>query len=191
MRDYLEGKRKRYFPPFTLVAILALAGSLLMQLLPEVGYVQGMDAAQRPAVEKFNDWCIGHQGFFYLMLTPFMALWTWLMMRKYGHGFVEHVVINTFISAQIAVVSLLTWPFVLFDGGILLTSMLATVLMLVMACWTFAQLYGSRPVWKVILRTCVAFVSSFVMLIVLVTVVMVVLMMTGVITVPPVPPVAQ
>lgn len=160
VRDYLEGKRKRYFPPITLVALISLASTLVMAILP-VDYTRLVvpDAAHTDAaMAQWMEWYIDHQGLFYLVFTPFMALSTWLVMRKYGHGFIEHVVINTFIAGQIAVMSLMTWPLALIENQ--LTSMVATLFMAILMCWTFVQLYSAKAAWRVLLRTIFAFIAA-------------------------------
>ena len=112
VRDYLEGKRKRYFPPFTLVMLLGALGILETNWLGVDS--EGLDMEESIGSPELNrevfDAMMGHQTLFYLLMLPFMAFGTWLLFRKYGHGFVEHVVLNTFIAGQVAMISLVTWP---------------------------------------------------------------------------------
>ena len=51
---------------------------------------------------------MSHQTLYYLAMIPFMAVGTWLCLRKYGYNFVEHLIINTYIGGLVAIISLLT-----------------------------------------------------------------------------------
>ena len=159
VRDYLEGKRKRYFPPFTLVMLLGALGILETNWLGVDSEGLDMDASiGSPELNReVFDAMMGHQTLFYLLMLPFMAFGTWLLFRKYGHGFVEHVVLNTFIAGQVAMISLVTWPLYRLGLSYNTLSALANIMTIGVSLWTLTQFFSPRPFWRVGLRGLSAF----------------------------------
>ena len=159
VRDYLEGKRKRYFPPFTLVMLLGALGILETNWLGVDS--EGLDMEESIGSPELNrevfDAMMGHQTLFYLLMLPFMAFGTWLLFRKYGHGFVEHVVLNTFIAGQVAMISLVTWPLYRLGLSYNTLSALANIMIIGVSLWTLTQFFSPRPFWRVGLRGLSAF----------------------------------
>lgn len=170
IRGYLEGRRKQHFPPFGLLMLLAAAGVFVTSSLELDKLLSAQMSTADPSTRQFNAFFTKHQSLFYLGMLPFMATGTWLCMRKYGHGFVEHVVINTFIGIQIATVSLVTWPLVLMVHDVATITMLANAIMFTLTLWTLVRLYHERPWWRVLLRALAAFALSMLFLLVAVVV---------------------
>ena len=167
VRDYLGGKRKRYFAPFGLIMLLGAISVVFVQWL-DIDFAAMAAPANGPGQMKMPDMgeMMSHQTLMYLAMIPFMAVGTWLCLRKYGYNFVEHLIINTYIGALVAIISLLTWPMALLRIDLLWLSAMAGLLMVIVNLLVLTQLYHQRPAWKVVLRGFAAMAVGFVLVMV-------------------------
>lgn len=169
VREYLDGKRKRYFPPFTLVMVLAAVSVVILSMLP-IDYgkfvVQAANGLPIMSAEDFK-WLVSHQSLLYLGMLPFMAFGSWFWLRKYGYNLVEHVVINTYIAGLVCMISMLSWAVVLLPVSANAASLVAYLLMTYASIITMVQIHRERPRWKVVLRTLLAFASSMLVMVLL------------------------
>ena len=167
IRDYVEGKRKRYFAPFGLIMLLGAISVVFVQWL-DIDFKAMSPPTARPGQMQMPDMgeMMSHQTLMYLAMIPFMAVGTWLCLRKYGYNFVEHLVINTYIGALVAIISLITWPLALLHVQMLWLSAIAGLMMLLVTLVVLVQLYRERPVWKVVLRGFAAIAVGFLLVMV-------------------------
>lgn len=169
VRDYLEGKRKRYFSPFTMLMIL---GALSVLIANWVGVAEHTvhRKSQGPdlGMVEYMEWVINYQTYLMLALLPFMAWGTSVFMNKFGHGFVEHVVINTFILVQITAFGLIMTPLDPFEDKLptwIFDGLNCITVGLIF--WTFLGLYRDQPKWKVLVTGISGVAFGFFMFIVL------------------------
>ena len=163
IREFLEGQRVRRFKPFATLIVLATVYSLLYRWMgPDTAFMI-RDEGSRKVMEVMNKLMGQYYALLELATLPGLAFFSWLWMRKYGHNFVEHLVIQAYITAQRIAVSTLFLPLnvigakaYLLGTGILSVAYMAGYLI------TFAQLYANRPAERVVLRSFAA-LSSFVL----------------------------
>jgi hypothetical protein len=75
--------------------------------------------------QKINAWMTSHFALVTLLAIPLYASASYLMFRKEGYNFVEHLVMNSFMAGQKLVVQLALFPVVLYYNG---TDMINTIL---------------------------------------------------------------
>lgn len=117
IREYIEGKRKPHFPPFTLVVILGSVCALIQYFFKKESEVKnGLTATQDSAnssLQKYVDfeglvnyfrqvidWFSGHFAFTVLLILPVAALGFFLGFRKYRVNYPEWLVILLFLAGQ-------------------------------------------------------------------------------------------
>jgi hypothetical protein len=106
-REYvLEGKRKRYFPPFQYILII---GALATFIAVNSHFIQvaatamgGAQYSERQArlIAKITTWQGKYYNFIILFQLPFYALGSYIVYRKYKLNYAEHLTLQTLITAQ-------------------------------------------------------------------------------------------
>lgn len=117
IREYIDGKRKPHFPPFTLVVILGSVCALMQYFFKKEsddrnGLTTKKDSAD-PDLEKYvdfdgllnyfrhvADWFSGHFAFTVLLILPVAALGFFLGFRRYRINYPEWLVIMLFLAGQ-------------------------------------------------------------------------------------------
>ena len=117
INNYLEGKRKQVFNPFS-YALLAIGLYLFVDHYYDLSIFRSFnntDSKWRDANIGAYDFGqqIGHfvrkyLKFFYLLNIVYLSLITWLVLRK--RNFVEHIVSNAFIVGHAIVITTLFIP---------------------------------------------------------------------------------
>ncbi|HOP44129.1 MAG: DUF3667 domain-containing protein [Flavobacteriales bacterium] len=163
IRDYLAGKRVRYFRPISLLVLSAgLYGFLGLFLDMELPGLK-MDDAQMKVIEVINR----HYALVELVLLPFIAFGTWLFFRRSGYNFVEHLVLNAFLGAQRVIVTLALLPAMFAMNGSPLLFGIATagnVISMGLFVWALVQLFQERSAVSVLFRSLGAFALSYFLL---------------------------
>lgn len=103
---YLDGKRISYFKPFAFVLMLSAIYSFLVhffQAYPgetiESDYTRGL----------FNS-IYTHYSLFYLISIPLFALSSFLVFRKRGYNYIEHLIINSYIVGIRVFIAVISYP---------------------------------------------------------------------------------
>lgn len=167
IREYLGGRRKPHLKPLAFVALSAAAYSLLymwfFKVEPEM---LGADRNTQRMMEMANRMMGDYYALFELATIPILAFITRIAFRSWGHNFVEHVVINAFLSGQRIVINILILPMnlagtVMMFGATSLAFMAYGAAMLV----CFIQLYQERRAEWVMARLSIVALMLVVLLI--------------------------
>ncbi len=167
IREFLEGKRTGRFKPFATLVVVATAYSLLYRLMPpDLGSIMKGNA-QLALVETLNSWIGKYYALMELALLPLFAFSSWITMRKYGHNFVEHTVIQSYLAAQRLGAGIVFIPLSLFGLPVAMVgSSLLSMAYIAGFMLTFVQLYADRPPLRVLARSTAAFTLFFTLLMV-------------------------
>ncbi len=122
VRDYACGRTVEYATPFRYVLIWVTLSFLLYFSLwkPEaqVAEMQAMMGAEMPTyqgfMEQWNKIVQDYSQLLALLLVPTNALCSWLLFRKKGLNYAEHLVGNAYFYGQVMVVSVLITPVLAF-----------------------------------------------------------------------------
>lgn len=162
LRGYLAGKRAEHYRPLTMIMVLGAAYSFGFFLLTrEVMPAEVPDAARR-AIEGAIRGIMSYYALLEVALVPLFTFWAWLLMRGYGHSFVEHLVANTYLSGQRIVVNIAGLPFSAL--GFAATAMytnVAFVLYCVYFVLAYVQLYPERGATGTAVRSMAAFLLAW------------------------------
>lgn len=98
IRDYIEGKRVKHYKPISMLVVLATFYGLLYYTF-EIDLFSGKE--EGPFDYKMaNEWIGHHFPIVILLQLPIFALGSYLVFRKQGYNYYEHVILNSFFSAQ-------------------------------------------------------------------------------------------
>ncbi|MEO6406040.1 MAG: DUF3667 domain-containing protein [Ferruginibacter sp.] len=110
LQEYLAGKRARFDRPFSYVILMSAISAvvvtqvrMLIQKLSSPGNTSGMADHQ----SFFSH----YQGVFIFLMIPLTGLVTWLLFRKNKYNFWEHILINTYLAAQLNVLLIIIAAF--------------------------------------------------------------------------------
>jgi hypothetical protein len=95
IQQYIEGKRIKHSKPFTLVFLLATIFILEKHLL-NIHFDIQLNLNQY----NFADWIFNHFSISAIIVLPVVALWSFLMFRKQGKNYIEHLVVNAYATSQ-------------------------------------------------------------------------------------------
>lgn len=167
IREFLNGKRQSHFKPLGILVLTATVYSLLSRWIkPDLSPI--MDAPTQVALmEHLDHWMSNYYALMELALIPLFAFCSWVILRKYGHNLVEHMVIQSYLAAQRITLSIVFLPFQLFGfHAAMVVSMVLTTGYLAGYVVTIVQLYEDRPPVRVLLRAIAALALSFILLVV-------------------------
>lgn len=98
IRDYIEGKRVKHYKPISMLVVLATFYGLLYYTF-EIDLFSGKE--EGPFDYKMaNEWIGHHFPIVILLQLPIFALGSYLVFHKQGYNYYEHVILNSFFSAQ-------------------------------------------------------------------------------------------
>lgn len=116
-REYLEGKRKKYFNPFQYLVLGIAVSFFLTVKLGVIGYrtvspdvLAGFNQQQLFFLQ-FNNFIYTYFNIIIFSGIPLMAFFSWIFYRKSGYNYTENLVFQTFIGAQRNLIYILLMPF--------------------------------------------------------------------------------
>ena len=132
-REYLAGKRKKYFNPFSLliliVGIYILANSVFKPYSQDVFTPKqtpswvNTEAKKRQynkLMEKrheIGDFMNHHVNIVLFVSTPFFAAIFWLLFRRRGYNYAEHLTTMAYVNSFLSVITILIFaPLMYFIG---------------------------------------------------------------------------
>ena len=159
-REYVEGKRKKYFGPFAFLVITVGLASLVVALTGVEWFKPIPDARAGGFLQR-------HINLVMLIQVPMLAALNWLFFRSERYNYAEHLVFTAYISGiRLLAFALVATPAVyLSQMGSQMGSTRGMALLLYFSLWaayyTFAavQFYRGGVFWK-ILRAVLAVVLA-------------------------------
>jgi hypothetical protein len=149
-REYIQGKRKKYFNPITFIVLVVGFSSLIMYSSGFVDFSAGMGK------NAFSDFLNKHTNIIIFLNIPILAFFNKLYFPKAGYNFWEHVIFVCFVSGQRSIFfSLVVAPsFILMPAAyntILSTYLVAWIIYFSFADQQFLKTETKAPFLKCIL----------------------------------------
>jgi hypothetical protein len=164
IREFIEGKRVRYFKPLSFVVILATVSGLLYHSF-HVTVVSEFNVSGTPdakdTIEKINEWVVNHFSLITLLTLPFYTVGSFLAFKKQGYNFVEHLVLNAFLAGQRLVFHIAAFPVIYFYSatpGIAVIKQLINLVDFILIAWGYATFFNKLPKLTAILLTLLSFI---------------------------------
>lgn len=112
IREFIEGKRVNHFKPISLIITLATIYGILyhyfnINLLKRdfinsfiEGFNSSIDGSLFLSIDKINEWIGSNYSWTVLLLLPLYAFGSFLAFRQSGYNYVEHLILNAFLTGQ-------------------------------------------------------------------------------------------
>ncbi|WP_296142756.1 DUF3667 domain-containing protein [uncultured Flavobacterium sp.] len=170
VRDYLEGKRIQHYKPISMLIVLASFYGLFYHAL-------GINIFNAKTDHLFdyseiNEWIIHHFSIITLLILPIASLTSFLIFRKQGYNFTEHVILNSFYSCQKLWVRIFALPLFLLvkDSGAFMEWLLLPDLVLML--WCYMQFFNKLPKLKAFILTLLVAVITLLLVAIISTVIL-------------------
>lgn len=116
VREYIEGKRKKYFSPMQFL-VLGVAVSFFLTLkLGVLGY-KNVPPEIFAKLSFWQSFFLQYNNFIYtyfnvqlFVAVPVMAVFSWLFFRSSGYNYSENVILHTFLGGTRSVIYILLMP---------------------------------------------------------------------------------
>lgn len=109
IKEFLDGKRVKYFKPFAYVILMSTISTLLTKWIMNgitAVYEKSFPGSPLPHNESF----FAHYfSLFIFLMIPVVSLVTYLFFKKSRYNFWEHCLINTFLAAQLNIMQVLIY----------------------------------------------------------------------------------
>ncbi|SMO76157.1 DUF3667 domain-containing protein [Gracilimonas mengyeensis] len=112
IHEYLEGKRKPYFRPFSYIIFFSTFYFLVTKIVGEstwlddflTGFSHGGSHSERATeIVSMLDWFAKNYAYTTLLLLPVFSVASRISFLKSGRNYAEHLVLNSYITGQQAI----------------------------------------------------------------------------------------
>jgi hypothetical protein len=164
IREFIEGKRVRYFKPLSFVVILAtLYGVLFHNFHLNSLYISttASSPGEKEYIDKVSEWIGTHYSWVTLLTLPFYALGSYLAFIKQGYNYTEHLVLNAFLAGQKLIVHIAAFPLMYIYNETPYFDIVRKVLNsldLILLVWVYVQFFNQLPKLKAILLSLLSFI---------------------------------
>ena len=157
IRDFIEGKRVKYFKPVALIVILAGIYMVLFHWLhldSKMASLVPLDQQEQKSALKIIDWHTNHYALVTLLIVPFSALATYLAFRKAGYNYLQIVVLLLYTTAARLIISIVCLPITLLlsKNNLYSMSSLLGMLSIGYSIWTYLQFFNKISLESRVLR---------------------------------------
>jgi hypothetical protein len=151
IREYIEGKRLEYFKPISFMLVLASVYALLchylhLQIIVDNGDSNSVFA--KIGFNETNEWILKHYTWVALLNVPIYTLASYLVFKKQGYNLIEHLVINSFLTAQRYIFLIVTIPiqYYFFNNGHATGYQRVTLFFeFLLMVWVYMQFFNHLP----------------------------------------------
>jgi Protein of unknown function (DUF3667) len=182
-REYIaEGKRKKYFSPFQYILILgsiaafvAVNSHFMQNAMQVVGTSGASSKRQLELMQNISNYQNKYYNFMILLQLPFFALSSFWLYRKYKFNYAEHLTLQTFITAQITLVAMLSMLIVAISGkpGIYI-ALVMTMLSILFQVFSFMQFFKERS-FKGVVKALAAYILGLILFGVILTLIVIII----------------
>ena len=95
-KEYVQGKRKKYFNPFSFLFLVVGIASIFLSMS---GFVDFGANAKVPA-NPISNFLNKHINLIILLNVPFLSFFSWLLFKKNKNNYAEHLVLAAFVSGE-------------------------------------------------------------------------------------------
>ncbi len=180
IKEFIYGKRIQHFKPISLVLVLAgtyaflfhyFQINILSNNIQVSGSGKGFNRIKE-AVSKLGEWITEHYSVQAIVQIPVFALGTFIAFRKAVYNFVEHLVINAFLTSQRLILHIVAFPlFFIFNGSATLRSVVRVtdILAFMLMAWSLFQLFSGlskfQRAWRIVFSLLIPLTIAFIILI--------------------------
>lgn len=175
IHDYLEGKRKKYFKPITYALLLSTVYFFLSQMIGKETFIgdflngfaladEEVETATKQV--KVIKWFANNYAYTILMLLPLYSLASYFTFKKSKYHYLEHFVLNTYITGQQTVIYTITAILAIWIHNEDFIAIITFTLTFSYAFWVFGQFFSTYSRGAFILRFILTYILSLIMMLV-------------------------
>lgn len=168
IRDYLNGKRKRHFKPIAYVLTLSTIYFLLSQFTDSgtiiSDFLHGFTAKDDNQIKmdsnstSFISWFAKNYAYATLLILPIFVLTTFIAFLDLGYNYLEHFVLNAYITGQQSIFYLISSMLGLFIDRNSIWASIPAYISILFVFYTFIQFFHKEKKLLVILRMIGAYI---------------------------------
>lgn len=159
--------RAKHYKPILLVFVLSGIATFisfkiinLEQVLGDYYTTQELDSA---FMSQYLTVLSNYYGLLSLCFIPVFALCTWLAFKKWGHNYLEHIIVNAYILSFYTLVSILiAYPIMFIFRNdaetIIPISMLSNIVIPVILIWFFNEFYADKSLKSNVIKVLITLV---------------------------------
>ena len=159
LKEYIDGKRVSYFRPLAYVVLMSAIATFIMKGISWISRSIFLKYNPGGAFPESHGFFSHYISIFIFLTIPLTALVTWLFFIRQKYNYWEHIVMNTYIAAQmniiiilIKLVGLITVLFTHRLAGInmsvFLTIFISGLLYMYGAVYGYIMLYSFKKKWQ-------------------------------------------
>ena len=148
VREYLEGKRKKYYNPFQFY-ILTTAVIVFLTIKLDLGSLMINDIQNSGDLDIFKKQFIPflypYFNVLQFIILPLLSFYTYLLFRRSGYNYAENLILNTFISSERHIIYVLFIPFMYFFPAYSpLLSRIYILFWIVYFSWAYIKFFAKK-----------------------------------------------
>lgn len=152
-REFIEGNRVNHYKPIGMLFILSTVSSFIAFKVLKMGEVMGKyynsQALSSPFMQDVGGVTQSYSSFFMLLLVPVFAACTSLILKKWGHNYYEHVIMNVYVLSASTILTIMFWSPIMYffrdtPASFLNISYISMIGMLLMYFWFFKGFYAEK-----------------------------------------------
>ena len=166
-REYIEGKRKKYFSPMQYLVIAVAVSTFITIKFGIIGFrelppdIYVTLSQQQKFFLQFNNFVYTYFNLTLFAGVPVMAFFSWLIYLKSGYNYSENLIFNTFIAAQRTLLYIVLSPFLyVFRERWYIGIGTYYILFFIYLAWAFIQFFKGNKFLS-FLKFLLVFVLSF------------------------------
>lgn len=168
IREYIEGKRIKHFKPVSLTILMATLYALVYHLF-HLNLFEFNDTRSFSKIEnnELNEWIFNHYSIVTLATIPLFAIASFVVFRKQGYNYTEHIVLNSFAAVQRITVHLFFLPVFHFfhtQKGFSLTTEVLTVIDILLLYSCYSQFFDLLSKIKSLFLTLATYIISYLLM---------------------------
>ena len=165
IKEYLSGKRVQYIKPFTFLLIWGSIYSLIVHFFnvyPDFEVNKPINEVDNTTLNytSFYNFYYGHYSLILLAIIPFFALASYIVYRKNGYNYMEHLVTYSYIHGAKVIIILLFYPLYYYSHSIYIYYTTIITLSLY-NIWVLIQLFRTTSYFKDIFKALLSFILAF------------------------------
>lgn len=116
VREYINGKRIRWYKPFPFAMLMGLVTGLSMRFAPE-GMAQFQtenisQAGEQFLMARFGELFTQNYALFQLMMIPVYAFFSWLFFLRTKVNYAENIIMHCYVMGTSSVLSVVPWAII-------------------------------------------------------------------------------
>lgn len=161
IRDYIEGKRVKHYKPISMLVVLATFYGLFYHSF-DIDMFSGNEENLFD-YKMVNEWVGHHFPIIILLQLPIFALSSYFIFRKERYNYYEHVILNSFYSAQKIWFRMFVLLFLIITNKkeyFVYVSNWTFLPELLLMLWSYGQFFKEMPKFEIVWKTLLTLLVS-------------------------------